>query len=73
MRWVVGGVTRDTMAAVPPPPHPIQLVLGDEDVLVARAVNEAVATVRAAEPDAELREYLAGDLVPGELAEMLSP
>jgi DNA polymerase-3 subunit delta len=70
---VVGAVTRDTMAAVPPQSRSVQLVLGDEELLVARAVNEAVATVRAAEPDAELREYVAGDLVPGELAEMLSP
>jgi DNA polymerase-3 subunit delta len=62
------------MAAVPPQPSvPIRLVVGDEELLVARAVTEAIAAARAAEPDAEIREYTAGALVPGELAEMISP
>jgi DNA polymerase-3 subunit delta len=51
----------------------ICLVLGDEEFLVSRGVTEAVANARAADPDSELREYVGGDLVPGELAEVLSP
>jgi DNA polymerase-3 subunit delta len=62
------------MAAVPPQPSSaICLVLGDEELLAARGVNDAIAAARAADPDAEVREYIAGDLVPGELAEMTSP
>jgi DNA polymerase-3 subunit delta len=51
----------------------IRLVLGDEELLVARAVSDSIAEVRAAEPDAEVREFAAADVVVGELAEMLSP
>jgi DNA polymerase-3 subunit delta len=51
----------------------VRLILGDEELLVARAVSEAIATARAAEPDAEVRQYTASELVPGELAEMTSP
>ncbi|MCW2641902.1 MAG: polymerase delta subunit [Dactylosporangium sp.] len=62
------------MAAVPPKlSADVRLVLGDEELLVARAVSEAIATARAAEPDAELGQYAASELVPGELAEMTSP
>ena len=58
---------------VPAEPTAVQLVLGDEELLAARAVSDAVAAARAADPDVEVRQYSAGDLVPGELAEMLSP
>jgi DNA polymerase-3 subunit delta len=51
----------------------IRLVLGDEELLAARAVSDSIAEVRAAEPDAEVREFAAADVVVGELAEMLSP
>jgi DNA polymerase III subunit delta len=62
------------MAAVPPQPSAsVYLVLGDEELLTARGVSDAIAAARAADPDAEVREYTAGDLVPGELAEMTSP
>jgi DNA polymerase-3 subunit delta len=65
---------RATMAAVPPQlSADVRLILGDEELLVARAVSEAIATARAAEPDAEVSQYAAGELVPGELAEMTSP
>ncbi|GAB2593329.1 DNA polymerase III subunit delta [Paractinoplanes abujensis] len=42
-------------------------------MLVARAVTAAVDDARAAEPGADVREYEAGSLLPGEIAEMLSP
>ncbi|SCE97491.1 DNA polymerase III, delta subunit [Micromonospora coriariae] len=52
---------------------PILLVLGDEELLATRAVTEAVATVRGVDPDVDVREYQAGALTVGEIAEMLSP
>jgi DNA polymerase-3 subunit delta len=66
--------SRGTMAAVPTPASAaVVLVLGDEELLATRAVSETVTAARAADPDVEVREYTAGALVPGELAEMLSP
>ncbi|NJC71683.1 DNA polymerase III subunit delta [Planosporangium thailandense] len=65
---------RATIAAVPPQlSADLRLVLGDEELLVARAVSEAIDAARAVEPDAEVRQYAASELVPGELAEMTSP
>ncbi|MEH1100651.1 DNA polymerase III subunit delta [Micromonospora sp. CPCC 205561] len=62
----MGGVTAASLA-------PILLVLGDEELLATRAVTEAVAKARSLDPDVDVREYQAGTLVPGEIAEMLSP
>ncbi|WP_406046158.1 DNA polymerase III subunit delta [Micromonospora sp. NBC_00898] len=62
----MGGVTP---ASLPP----ILLVLGDEELLATRAVSEAVATARAVDPNVDVREYQAGSLAVGEIAEMLSP
>src|SRR5512138_3371441 len=55
------------------PPDPLLLVLGDEELLAARAVTAAVDAARAAEPDADVREYEGGAISAGEVAEMLSP
>src|SRR4051794_16715210 len=52
---------------------PVRLVLGDEELLVARGVADSIADVRAQEPDAEVRQFTASEVVAGELAEMLSP
>ncbi|GAA0899672.1 DNA polymerase III subunit delta [Virgisporangium ochraceum] len=49
------------------------MVVGDEELLASRAVAGIVAAAKAADADAEVRQYEAGSLVPGELAEMLSP
>ena len=57
----------------PRQPAPILLVLGDEELLATRAVTDAVATARAVDPDVDVREYQAGALTVGEIAEMLSP
>ncbi|MGC4791861.1 DNA polymerase III subunit delta [Micromonospora sp. DT178] len=62
----MGGVTAASLA-------PILLVLGDEELLATRAVTEAVAKARGVDPDVDVREYQAGALVVGEIAEMLSP
>ncbi|MFG3558692.1 DNA polymerase III subunit delta [Micromonospora sp. NPDC047557] len=52
---------------------PILLVLGDEELLATRAVTEAVERVRSVESEVDVREYQAGALTVGEIAEMLSP
>ncbi|MDG4805697.1 DNA polymerase III subunit delta [Micromonospora sp. WMMD1120] len=62
----MGGVTPASLA-------PILLVLGDEELLATRAVTEAVEKARAADPEVDVREYQAGSLTVGEIAEMLSP
>ncbi|MEU8424965.1 DNA polymerase III subunit delta [Micromonospora sp. NPDC048835] len=62
----MGGVTPASLA-------PIVLVLGDEELLATRAVTEAVAKVRGIDPEVDVREYQAGQLTVGEIAEMLSP
>jgi len=59
---------------MPPAALPsVRLVLGDEELLVTRAIAETIAAARDADAEAEVREYAAGDLVPGEIAEMVSP
>ncbi|MGK5742281.1 DNA polymerase III subunit delta [Micromonospora sp. URMC 103] len=52
---------------------PILLVVGDEELLATRAVSEAIARARSVDPDVDVREYQAGALTVGEIAEMLSP
>ncbi|GIE91154.1 DNA polymerase III subunit delta [Actinoplanes regularis] len=55
------------------PPPSLLLVQGDEELLAARAVAAAVEAARAADPGADVRDYEAGQLAAGEVAEMLSP
>lgn len=54
-------------------PVPLRLIVGDEELLVQRAVEAALATARAADPTAELRRVAAASLTRAELAEMVSP
>src|SRR4051794_16785086 len=54
-------------------PAPLLLVQGDEELLAARAITAAVDAAKAADPGADVREYEAGALSAGEVAEMLSP
>ena len=49
------------------------LVLGDEELLATRAVAEVVDGVRHDDPLAAIHEFQAGELLPGELTEALSP
>jgi DNA polymerase-3 subunit delta len=51
----------------------VRLVLGDEELLVTRAVASTVEAVRESEPGADVREYEAGALTAAELSEMVSP
>lgn len=59
--------------STPSAPAPLRLVLGEEELLVERAVADVVAEVRVGDPTAELRRYRAGDLTPVDLADSLSP
>lgn len=52
---------------------PVLLVLGDEELLVTRALAGAADTARAEDPGADVRDYEASAVSPGEIAEMLSP
>ncbi|MEJ3652703.1 DNA polymerase III subunit delta [Actinomycetes bacterium KLBMP 9759] len=54
-------------------PSPVQLVVGEEELLVERAVEAVVAQARVTDPAVELRRYRAAELTVGELAESLSP
>ena len=71
------GAGSGTVGAVrehgPVTPAPVQLVLGEEELLVERATEDVLAQARAADPAAELRRYRAAELSPSELAGALSP
>jgi DNA polymerase-3 subunit delta len=54
-------------------PSPLHLVLGEEELLVERAVEDIVAEVRRTDATAELRRYRATELTPVALADSLSP
>ena len=54
-------------------PPRLRLVLGDEELLVARAVAETVALARAADPDCDIRELAGAAVDPGDVYDLLSP
>lgn len=54
-------------------PSALQLVLGDEELLVERAVHAAVEASRLADPTAETTRVKVTDLTGPELAELVSP
>lgn len=51
----------------------VVLVVGDEEFLVDRAIEQIVASGRRVDPDAELVECIGAGVVAGELFELLSP
>ncbi|WP_328601072.1 DNA polymerase III subunit delta [Actinomadura physcomitrii] len=51
----------------------ITLIVGDEELLVERAIGEVAASVRAKDPDAEVIDLAPGGLEPGRIAELTSP
>lgn len=57
--------------AVTPPA--LQLVIGDEELLVERAVRAALDTARLVDPTAEMTRVKVTDLTGPELAELVSP
>jgi len=54
-------------------PAPLQLVLGEEELLIERAVREALVAARAMDATAELTRVRVSDLTAPELAELVSP
>ncbi|WP_410612064.1 DNA polymerase III subunit delta [Amycolatopsis sp. lyj-109] len=61
------------MTAQATAPAPLQLVLGEEELLIERAVRETLAAARAMDPTAELTRVRVSDLTAPELAELVSP
>ena len=60
-------------AADATPPHPVHLVVGEEELLAERAVQDIVTRSRAVDPDTDVRRVRIGELAPEDLAEHLSP
>jgi len=54
-------------------PAPLLLVLGEEELLIERAVREALTASRAIDATAELTRVRVSDLTAPELAELVSP
>lgn len=52
---------------------PLTLVVGEEDLLIGRAVSEVVRAARAVDPDVEVRDLLGAELERGDLDEVLTP
>ena len=61
------------MSAAAVPPDSLQLVVGDEELLVERAIRAALDAARAVDPQADLTRVRVTDLTPPELAELVSP
>ena len=59
--------------ATPDDTAPVRLVLGDEGLLVERAVSAAVVAARRQDPDLEVRTLKANEITAGVLAELVSP
>lgn len=55
------------------PLAPVTLAVGQEDLLLDRAVQEVVAAARAADADTDVRDLTPDQLQPGTLAELTSP
>ncbi len=55
------------------PLAPVTLAVGQEDLLLDRAVQQVTAAARAADPDTDVRDMLSSDLQPGTLDELTSP
>jgi DNA polymerase III subunit delta len=64
----MGNVNSSTVA-----PAPLHLILGEEELLVERAVKAVEAAARRADPQTEVRRLRTADLVTGELDELVSP
>jgi DNA polymerase-3 subunit delta len=52
---------------------PLQLVLGEEELLVERTVSRIMAAAKKADPQAEMSRVGVSELTSGELAELVSP
>lgn len=54
-------------------PAPLTLVVGEEDLLVSRAVGAVLRAARAVDPAVDVDDLPAAELAPGDLAGLLSP
>ncbi|MFJ1765240.1 DNA polymerase III subunit delta [Amycolatopsis sp. NPDC088138] len=61
------------MTAQATAPAPLHLVLGEEELLIERAVRDTLAAARAMDATAELTRARVSDLTAPELAELVSP
>jgi DNA polymerase III subunit delta len=52
---------------------PLTVVVGEEDLLVGRAVSAVVRAARESDPDVDVRDLTAAELQPGDLSDVLSP
>ena len=52
---------------------PLTVVVGDEDLLVGRAVSAVVRAARELDPDVDVRDVTAAELTRGDLSDALSP
>jgi DNA polymerase-3 subunit delta len=52
---------------------PLTVVVGEEDLLVGRAVHAVVTAARAADPEVDVRDVTAAELQRGDLSDALSP
>lgn len=55
------------------PLAPLTLAVGQEDLLLDRAVKQVVAAARASDADTDVRDLTSDQLQPGTLAELTSP
>ncbi|MFC4493230.1 DNA polymerase III subunit delta [Streptomyces ovatisporus] len=55
------------------PLAPVTLAVGQEELLLDRALREVITAARAADADTDVRELAAAELQPGTLAELTSP
>ncbi|MFR9755997.1 DNA polymerase III subunit delta [Streptomyces sp. TR06-5] len=55
------------------PLAPVTVAVGQEELLLDRAVQQVVAAARESDPDTDVRELASSDLQPGTLAELTSP
>jgi DNA polymerase-3 subunit delta len=60
-------------ASAPEIPAALHLVVGDEPLLVERAVSRAIAAAREADPAVEVAHLPAGEITAGVLGELVSP
>lgn len=55
------------------PPDLVTLIVGDEELLVDRAVSAVVAAARQADPNAEVHDLVGGKVESGEMTRLTSP
>lgn len=73
---VVGGPCHDggvNARVGPAGPAPLTVVVGEEELLRARAVSEVVAAVRVADPECDVREQPASGVSASSVYDLLSP